>query len=297
MAQRQYDIACEVKAYLEKNPAAAVVNLGCGLDETFHKCDNGLCKGYNIDLPDVIGIRNELLTDQKREKNLAFDLNDEAWMDEIVTENGAIFFAAGVFYYFKTEDVKALFCKMAGRSHGKDGYSENRIQRHKLKVSVSNEPAWAKCCDHGHNKQMKKEIGSSDVMSKTIQFEVKTSKHTEMKDITRLVQQAVTDSGVKDGICMVFIPHTTAAVTINENADPDVVRDFTTEIGKIVPWEDGYYHFEGNSAAHLKSSMIGFSEQIIIEDGRLVLGTWQGIYFCEYDGPRSRKVLVKVLDI
>ena len=123
-------------------------------------------------------------------------------------------------------------------------------------------------------------------MSKTIQFEVKTSKHTEMKDITRLVQQAVTDSGVMDGICMVFIPHTTAAVTINENADPDVVRDFTTEIGKIVPWEDGYYHFEGNSAA-----------QIIIEDGRLVLGTWQGIYFCEYDGPRSRKVLVKILNI
>ena len=134
-------------------------------------------------------------------------------------------------------------------------------------------------------------------MSKTIQFEVKTSKHTEMKDITRLVQQAVTDSGVMDGICMVFIPHTTAAVTINENADPDVVRDFTTEIGKIVPWEDGYYHFEGNSAAHLKSSMIGFSEQIIIEDGRLVLGTWQGIYFCEYDGPRSRKGLVKILNI
>ena len=125
---------------------------------------------------------------------------------------------------------------------------------------------------------------------------VKTSKHTQMLDITADVQRAVTESGVKSGICVVFVPHTTAAVTINENADPDVVRDFTTEINKIVPWEDGYHHMEGNSAAHLKSSMIGFSEQIIIEDGRLLLGTWQGIYFCEYDGPRQRRVLVKILE-
>lgn len=131
---------------------------------------------------------------------------------------------------------------------------------------------------------------------KTIKFEVRTSKHTQMLDITREVQRAVTESGVRDGICTVFIPHTTAAVTINENADPDVVRDFTMELGKIVPWEDGYHHMEGNSAAHLKSSMIGFSEQIIIEDGRLLLGTWQGIYFCEFDGPRSRKCFVKIME-
>ena len=131
---------------------------------------------------------------------------------------------------------------------------------------------------------------------KTIKFEVRTSKHTQMLDITREVQRAVTESGVRDGICTVFIPHTTAAVTINENADPDVVRDFTMELGKIVPWEDGYHHMEGNSAAHLKSSMIGFSEQIIIEDGRLLLGTWQGIYFCEFDGPRSRKCFVKITE-
>ena len=131
---------------------------------------------------------------------------------------------------------------------------------------------------------------------KPVKLEIRTNKHSEMKDITRQVQQVVTGSRVKEGICTVFIPHTTAAVTINENADPDVVRDFTMEIGKIVPWEDGYHHFEGNSAAHLKSSMIGFSEQIIIEDGRLVLGTWQGIYFCEYDGPRSRKVIVKIIE-
>ena len=128
----------------------------------------------------------------------------------------------------------------------------------------------------------------------TIRLNVKTTAHTQMLDVTAQIQKAVTDSGVRDGICTVFVPHTTAAVTINENADPDVVRDFTTEINKIVPWEDGYHHLEGNSAAHLKSSMIGFSEQVIIEDGRLVLGVWQGIYFCEYDGPRNRKLMVKI---
>ena len=128
----------------------------------------------------------------------------------------------------------------------------------------------------------------------TIRLNVKTTAHTQMLDVTAQIQKGVTDSGVRDGICTVFVPHTTAAVTINENADPDVVRDFTTEINKIVPWEDGYHHMEGNSAAHLKSSMIGFSEQVIIEDGRLVLGVWQGIYFCEYDGPRNRKLMVKI---
>ena len=128
-----------------------------------------------------------------------------------------------------------------------------------------------------------------------IKLDVHTSKHTQMVDITHLIRKAVADSGGSDGICTVFIPHTTAAVTINENADPDVVRDFTTEIDKIVPWEDGYHHMEGNSAAHLKASMIGFSEQIIVDGGKLVLGTWQGIYFCEFDGPRRRNVYVKVM--
>lgn len=129
-----------------------------------------------------------------------------------------------------------------------------------------------------------------------IKLNVKTSQHTQMLDITAQVKEAVKESGVKDGICMVFIPHTTAAVTINENADPDVVRDFTMEINKIVPWEDNYRHMEGNSAAHLKSSMIGFSEQIIIDNGKLVLGTWQGIYFCEFDGPRYRTAYVKIIE-
>ena len=131
--------------------------------------------------------------------------------------------------------------------------------------------------------------------SMLIKFNVDTSSHTQMLNITATIQQVVNDSGIRSGICTVFIPHTTAAVTINENADPDVVCDFTMEINKIVPWEDGYHHMEGNSAAHLKASMIGFSEQIIIEDGRLVLGTWQGIFFCEYDGPRHRNVYVKLM--
>ena len=131
---------------------------------------------------------------------------------------------------------------------------------------------------------------------KIIEFEIRTNGHTEMQDITARIQQVVTDSRVKDGVCIVFVPHTTAAVTINENADPDVVRDFTMEINKIVPWEDGYHHMEGNSAAHLKSSMIGFSEHIMIEEGKLQLGIWQGIYFCEYDGPRSRKVKIKIIE-
>ena len=131
---------------------------------------------------------------------------------------------------------------------------------------------------------------------KTTKLAVKTDRHTQMKDITRLVQDEVRKSGITDGLCVVFTPHTTAAVTINENADPDVVRDLNMELGKIIPWEDGYHHIEGNSAAHLKSSLVGASEHIIIEDGRLLLGTWQGIYFCEYDGPRSRKVIVKIIE-
>ena len=128
------------------------------------------------------------------------------------------------------------------------------------------------------------------------QFPVRTSSHTQMVDITAQVQKIVTESGVKDGICVVFVPHTTAAVTINENADPDVQTDFMKEINKIVPWEDNYRHMEGNSAAHLKASMMGFSETVLIDQGRLLLGTWQGIYFLEYDGARSRRVYVKILE-
>lgn len=113
VAQRQYDLRCEVEAYLEKHPKAAVVNLGCGLDDTFSKVDNGECRGYNIDLPDVIAVRNELLPAGGREESIACDLNDYSWMDRIDASDGAVFFAAGVFYYFRTEDVKKLFTAMA----------------------------------------------------------------------------------------------------------------------------------------------------------------------------------------
>ena len=113
VAQRQYDLLCEVKAYLETNPNAAVVNLGCGLDDTFSRADNGLCRGYNLDLPDVIAVRNELLPAREREENVPCDLNDFSWMDRIDASDGAVFFAAGVFYYFKTEAVRKLFVTMA----------------------------------------------------------------------------------------------------------------------------------------------------------------------------------------
>ena len=118
VAQRQYDLRCEAEAYLKEHPGAAVVNLGCGLDDTFRKCDNGLCRGYNLDLPDVIRVRDELLPAGDREQNLACNLNDHTWMDRIDASGGAVFFAAGVFYYFKTEDVKKLFSTMAERFPG-----------------------------------------------------------------------------------------------------------------------------------------------------------------------------------
>lgn len=121
-----------------------------------------------------------------------------------------------------------------------------------------------------------------------------TPSRTAMIDITSKIQDVVSKSGIKSGVCHIFVPHTTAGLTINENADPDVVDDILKEVNKIVPFEDGYKHNEGNSAAHIKASMFGFSQQVIVEEGKLMLGIWQGIYFCEFDGPRSRKVYVKV---
>ncbi|MDF2907093.1 MAG: hypothetical protein K0R34_2414 [Herbinix sp.] len=133
-------------------------------------------------------------------------------------------------------------------------------------------------------------------MSEVYTFGVKSGQHTAMIDITREVKNLVRESGVQNGICVVYVPHTTAGITINENADPDVIRDFLMEINKIIPLSDGYHHSEGNSAAHIKSSMMGFSQTIIIEDGRLLMGTWQGIYFMEFDGPRIRKIHVKIIE-
>jgi O-methyltransferase involved in polyketide biosynthesis len=118
VAQRQYDLCCEVESYLKDHPRAAVVNLGCGLDDTFHKCDNGLCKGYNIDFPDVIDVRDHLLPAEDMERNIACNLNDYSWMDAIDASGGAVFCASGVFYYFRTEDVQKLFSAMAERFPG-----------------------------------------------------------------------------------------------------------------------------------------------------------------------------------
>ncbi|HID54958.1 TPA: YjbQ family protein [Candidatus Poribacteria bacterium] len=127
-------------------------------------------------------------------------------------------------------------------------------------------------------------------------FNVKTRSRVEFIDITPQVREIVRGSGVKEGVCYVFAPHTTAAITINENADPNVVRDIIYELNKVIPFQDAYAHIEGNSAAHIKSTIVGASEVILVEGGDLLLGTWQAIYFCEFDGPRTRRVFVKVAE-
>ena len=124
---------------------------------------------------------------------------------------------------------------------------------------------------------------------------VTTSARTEFVDVTKKVRKAVDATGVDSGICMLYVPHTTAAVTINESADPSVRTDILKVINEIVPWDANYRHLEGNSAAHIKTSLIGSSELIMVDKGRLVLGTWQGIFFCEFDGPRTRKLHVKLI--
>lgn len=124
---------------------------------------------------------------------------------------------------------------------------------------------------------------------------VTTRQRDEMVDITDAVRRAVHASGIRSGVCTVFVPHTTAGVTINENADPDVVHDLLKALDVAVPWRQPFYeHGEGNSAAHLKSSLVGCAQQVIVENGDLVLGTWQGIYFCEFDGPRRRQCHLQV---
>ena len=126
-------------------------------------------------------------------------------------------------------------------------------------------------------------------------FSVKTSSRTDLVDITGDVASAVAKASVKEGACLVYVPHTTAGITINENADPAVRADIEATLERMVPWNGHYRHAEGNSAAHVKASLVGFSILVPISDGRLVLGTWQGIYLCEFDGPRTRKVHVQLL--
>jgi len=125
-------------------------------------------------------------------------------------------------------------------------------------------------------------------------FKVNTTQHSELIDITDQIQTVVTHNKLNDGLCFVFVPHTTAAITINENADPSVRKDIIKELNALVPWEHNYTHGEGNSAAHIKAAMLGFSLVLCVEQGQVRLGTWQGIYFAEFDGPRSRTVWVKI---
>jgi secondary thiamine-phosphate synthase enzyme len=115
-----------------------------------------------------------------------------------------------------------------------------------------------------------------------------------MEDITSLVQKEVSRSGLQDGVCLVYVPHTTAGITINEGADPAVCRDMVAKLNELVPRDAGYRHTEGNADSHIKASLVGSSVSVIVENGRLLLGTWQKIFFCEFDGPRSRKVYIKI---
>lgn len=123
---------------------------------------------------------------------------------------------------------------------------------------------------------------------------VRTNSRIEMADITSQVQREMSKAGITDGLCTVYVPHTTAGITINEGADPDVCHDILSKLSDLVPARAGYHHSEGNADSHIKASLVGSSVSVIVENGRLVLGTWQKIFFCEFDGPRSRKVYVRI---
>ncbi len=127
-------------------------------------------------------------------------------------------------------------------------------------------------------------------------FSVSTSERVDLVEITSTVAQEVAKSGVGTGTVTIYVPHTTCGVTINESADPDVARDIKMHLAKLVPQDGGFKHYEGNSDSHIKTSMIGSSENIFIESGKLVLGTWQGIFLCDFDGPRTRKVYIKIVE-
>lgn len=130
-------------------------------------------------------------------------------------------------------------------------------------------------------------------MKKTLS--ISTKARTELIDITDQVRSAVRASGIKEGLCCIYVPHTTAGVTINEGADPAVKRDILTSLNKLVPFDGDYLHSEGNSAAHIKAALVGVSAVCVIEDGKPSLGTWQSIFFCEFDGPRTRSVTIKIV--
>ena len=128
-----------------------------------------------------------------------------------------------------------------------------------------------------------------------IVLEIPTEKRVDFQSISVKIQSTILKEGWQDGILAIYAPHTTCGITINENADPDVVRDVTMEMNKVIPFEDSYRHMEGNAAAHIKTSLFGSSETVIVEDGRMILGTWQGVFLVDFDGPRRRKVYLKFI--
>lgn len=128
-----------------------------------------------------------------------------------------------------------------------------------------------------------------------LKFSIVTDSRVCYKDVTKEINQLIKSSGIDSGVCFIFIPHTTAAVTVNERADPSVMRDVAAALNKLIPMDDNYHHLEGNSAAHIKSSLVGAFQVLPVENGQLVLGTWQAVFFCEFDGPRNRNILLKIL--
>ncbi|OGP53840.1 MAG: hypothetical protein A2Y65_06020 [Deltaproteobacteria bacterium RBG_13_52_11] len=129
----------------------------------------------------------------------------------------------------------------------------------------------------------------------TKEIQVKTKTRNELVDITPQVEKVVEESGIAEGICILAVPHTTAAVTVNENADPSVKADIIAKLNELAPTGDRYHHVEGNADAHIKATLVGPSEALLVTGGRLSLGTWQGVFFCEFDGPRTRRVWIRVL--
>jgi len=130
----------------------------------------------------------------------------------------------------------------------------------------------------------------------SITLSVQTSSKTELLDITDKINKKIESFNIVDGVCMLFVPHTTAGITINESADPSVKQDILMVLNKIIPWKENYKHLEGNSPAHIKTSLVGSSELINIQSGKMVLGTWQGVFFCEFDGPRNRKLNLTIIN-
>ena len=196
-------------------------------------------------------------------------------------------------YRVRNDGIMPLFASALDLMGRFKTVSVNHVPREKNKAADKLAGKAASSC--GQGKLAMEEAPPAEPETKGIQrFSVRTSSRAEFVDITREVRDAVKSSGVSDGVCTVYVPHTTAGITINENADPDVVRDIIETLDRLVPRSGSYRHAEGNADSHVKASLMGFSVSVLADGGRLVLGTWQGIYFCEFDGPRTRQVYVRV---